>query len=57
MTEVDEREAVLEALPTAIADDERELVVHALATLLPEYLSRADFDLTISNFMVRPARS
>lgn len=55
LTEVDEREAVLEALPTAMADADSELVVHALAILLPEYLSRADFDLTISNFMVRPA--
>ncbi|MBD8269319.1 MULTISPECIES: hypothetical protein [Pseudomonas] len=55
LTEIDEREAVIAALPTAPIDEHTKLVVDAMVSLLPDYLHEVDFDLSISNFMIRPS--
>lgn len=54
LTELGEREAVITALSTAPKDSYTELVLEAMQLVLPEYLHAVDFDLTISNFMIRP---
>lgn len=54
LTVIDEREAVMAALATAPVDKHTKLVIHAMESLLPHYLHKVDFDLTISNFMIRP---
>lgn len=55
LTEIDEREAVIAALPTAPINEHTKLVVDAMVSLLPDYLYEVDFDLNISNFMMRPS--
>lgn len=55
LTELDEREAVITALSTAPKDSYTKLVLEAMQLVLPEYLHAVDFDLTISNFMIRPS--
>lgn len=55
LTEIDERKAVIAALPTAPKSTHTKLVLDAMASLLPEYLHNIDFDLSISNFMIRPS--
>ena len=55
LTEIDERKTVIAALPTAPAYTHTKLVLDAMASLLPEYLHNIDFDLSISNFMIRPS--
>lgn len=54
LTELDEREAVITALSTAPKDSYTKLVLEAMQLVLPKYLHTVDFDLTISNFMIRP---
>jgi hypothetical protein len=54
LTDIDERKAVVAALPTAHIDEHTKLVIDALASLLPDYPHEVDFDLSISNFMMRP---
>ncbi len=55
LTEIDEREAMIAALPTAPIDEHTKLVIEAMESLLPGYLHKVDFDLSISNFMMRPS--
>jgi hypothetical protein len=55
LTDIDEQEAVLTALPTAPSNKYTELVIEAMLSLLPNYLHEVDFDLSISNFMMRPS--
>jgi len=55
LTDIDEQEAVLTALSTAPRNKYTELVIEAMLSLLPNYLHELDFDLSISNFMMRPS--
>lgn len=55
LTEIDERKSVIASLPRAPKSTHTKLVLDAMASLLPEYLHNIDFDLSISNFMIRPS--
>jgi hypothetical protein len=55
LTDIDEQQSVLTALPNAPIDKHTELVIEAMLSLLPNYLHEVDFDLSISNFMMRPS--
>ncbi|RMN73208.1 hypothetical protein ALQ54_02641 [Pseudomonas syringae] len=55
LIEIDEQEAAMAALLTAPVDKHTKLIIDSMASLLPDYLKEVDFDLNISNFMMRPS--
>lgn len=55
VTDMDERLDILELIATVRPADHTKHALEAMLALLPDYVARTDYDLSISNFMIRTA--